>query len=195
MVAYYNEKVEKQLWVQLTEEERQKKAMRVSGLVASLKETKARNESARKKLKDEEGRLEGEIASESDAVETRRELRGVPCRWEYQLNGTKDSVARLIREDTGEEVESRLMSEEEFDEVRQLSLAGVGAGKQAVPTTIDDPTVPTADQLRSSLKRHHGVCERAAKDFDTSRRTFNRWLKLRSVDADEYRAGAEEADA
>ena len=183
MVAFY-ETVTKDLLCNLTEEERSARSMTLSAVVSQLKELKAANDVERKVMKQKEDRLQGQIASLADVVRERRETRQVPCKWEYDLRGPKDSIARLIRTDTSDIVEKRVLSPEEYDEVRQLDAFDKA---HKVPSSIDNPTVPTADKLRTLLTKHEGNTTKAADEVGVSRRTFNRWLELREVAADDFR--------
>jgi hypothetical protein len=190
MVAF-NETVKKELFCNLNDEERADRSMKLSGLVSRLKETKARNESEKKKMKKEEDQIQAEISGLADVVEKRRELRTVPCRWEYDLKGPKDSIARLIRTDTEREVESHVMEPHEVDEVRQLSL---DTAQPKVPGRVDNPEIPSKDELEALLKKHSGNTTAASAEIEVSRRQLNRWLDLRGVDADVFREKAK-ADA
>jgi hypothetical protein len=187
MGAFY-ETTKKTLNCKLTEEERRDRAMACSGVVAVLKETKAKNDAAKAAMKREETKLENEIAGLSDVVERGHELRQVECRWEYVINGPKDSVARLIRLDTEVEVEHHVMDADELEEIRQLDLER--QAQPEVPTSIDDPTIPSADELHALMRKHNGNTTAAATGKGVSRRTLNRWLDARQVDAGVYRENA-----
>jgi transcriptional regulator with GAF, ATPase, and Fis domain len=47
--------------------------------------------------------------------------------------------------------------------------------------------VPTADELRQSLARHHGNVAAVGREFGKERMQIHRWMKRLGIDPNEYR--------
>lgn len=107
--------------VALTKDEFEVKAAEFAASHVELKEREESIKEAKKAMADEIKQMEKHLSVLAHIVDTRRELRTVPCTWraDYARN-----LWRLSRDDTGEEVETDTMSSNDLQGELRLFQMG-----------------------------------------------------------------------
>lgn len=111
------------LWVKLTETERNERARRAAEALALWEQADSKAKFEAKILKNEVEKHQKACADLSRTAREGTELQPVSCHWVPDI---VESKMRLVRDDTGDDVEVRNMTTEE----RQLSLPTIDASSR-----------------------------------------------------------------
>lgn len=110
--------------VSLTNTETLERASQLAQTLTDLAVHEEEEKSRKSKAKLISEKLEGEIQRLGKIISRREEPREVDC---HEVMVLADSIARVIRDDTGELVETRALLEHEIKDLRQTKLALVPA--------------------------------------------------------------------
>ncbi len=113
--------------VKLTVTEVAKKSADLAAALHDLTRAKEEADSAKRKLSDDLKSREEAIAKLAKHVHEKAEPREVDCHEELDVGS---AIARVYRDDTGEFVDSRPMTELEIRDARQAELPNISPGRR-----------------------------------------------------------------
>jgi hypothetical protein len=127
-------------------------AQRATELARELHDQAVAEEAAastKKKLaKDLEERRE-RISRLGRVVHTQREDRQIDC---HEEHSALDGTARTVRDDTGEVVDTRPLTQEELRDARQEALPGFRVGSSAKEWTVEPADIERMEKGREARK-------------------------------------------
>lgn len=135
-------------------------AQRAEELARELHDQAVAEEAAaatKKKLAQDLEKRRERIARLGRIVHTRREDRQIDC---HEEHSALDGTARTVRDDTGEVVDTRPLTQEELRDARQEALPGFRVGS----TAPQEWTVEPADVERMERARAKREAKRKAKE-------------------------------
>lgn len=128
-------KTVKSLACELTEAEYTQRSERLVAVMGEIRDKEKEKKQVAKAYSEEIARLQHSVDELSDVLHNRREYRDVPC---TVVTDRDKGVERLIRNDTGEQVNERKLTEDELQEKIEFAdlpgrpaAGGAGDGAEA----------------------------------------------------------------